>query len=236
MALTLYQSEVVENQKLNNKFHLIRFKVNDQHKDSFIFSPGQFVTLKVSDSTFRAYSIITLPQILPFWDLFIDITPGGPGTKMLRMLKPKDVIESTAPKGLFIPKKDNSNYYIMIATGCGLASLKPKIEQLLTKKNKHIHLIWGLRNPEDICLTNFLDEWKKINPHFNYELIISKPNQNWKGKRGHVTEHALELALKLKNTESSFYICGNTQMIQTLNVILKKIGFPEEKIYFERHY
>ena len=79
-----FKHDVVSNIKLNSKFNSIKFKSESK---SFIFKTGQFVAVKVNKNIFRLYSIASEPEDLPYWNMFIDITPGGPGTTYLKSLK-----------------------------------------------------------------------------------------------------------------------------------------------------
>lgn len=235
MAIKFVQSEVLENKPLNYKFHLLRFKLKGKDTKAFSFKAGQFILVTVEDSLFRAYSIASSPKQLPFWEILIDITPNGPGCKYLKTLKPGDEIMTSTPKGVFALEEDGSTNIIMGATGCGLASIKPIVEEILSE-GKNMHLYWGLRQEEDIFDRSFLENWKSLNPNFQYEIILSKPKSVTNGKTGHINLHMVELIKSLPKGTTSVYLCGNSEMIADVKSQLEKINFPEERVYFERHY
>lgn len=227
----LFQSTVISNKKLNEKFRLIRLKVTTH---GFIFKTGQFIVLKVTESVFRSYSIASLPSELPYWNILVDITPGGPGTTYLRSLKKGDIIRTSSPKGQFLLSQKMGNY-IFGATGCGLAPFLPMIKELSTK-NKNIFLFWGLRYQQDITLTNLLKSYQKLNPHFNYKIVLSQPDAGWTGKKGHITPWLLKKALPLRDQGLNIYLSGSRQFIQETSDQLKRKRIPSKKIYFEACY
>lgn len=226
--------EVISNQVLNYKFRLLRFKTKNK---GFTFEPGQFTVIKIDDAIFRCYSIYSLPHELPFWQIFVDIIPGGPGSQFLKNLAAGDKIETTKISGAFTLKKDKSQTVVFAATGCGLAALKPMIEKLLKQKDKpKIFLLWGLRHKKDIVLKDLLEDWRKKNPCFSYEIVLSQPKSDWKGKNGHITPHVIKLAKILPQDKTAIYLCGGSEFVEESQKFLLKIKFPQKRIYFEKCY
>lgn len=234
MAGNFLQSEVIDNQKFNSKFNLIRLKAKDS---AFKFEAGQFTVIKIDDTVSRAYSIVSLPQTLPYWEIFVDITPGGPGTTMIKKLKPGDIIHTSQPRGTFKVEKDGAKKILMGATGCGMAAIKPVLEELLNDKERQsIQLFWGLRHEEEICFLEHLKKLQEIYPHFNYEIVISKPQNGWTGKTGHITSHLDQALQNHTPGEIGLYLCGNSEMIKETIQLSEPKGLTLENIYFERHY
>jgi len=226
--------EVISNNKLNKKFNLIRLRVK---KIGFNFKPGQFVTLKITDSVFRCYSISSSPDILPFWHIFVDITPGGPGTSYIKKLKPGDTIETTLPTGKFVYKKDGSKNIILAGTGCGIAPLLPILQTSLKDNliNK-VLLLWGLRFKKDIVLENQLKQITKNNAKFHYKIILSRPEEKWTGNTGHIQKHIVKNTKILPPRETSIYLSGNGEFIKESLSDLKKTRSTPAQIYIEKCY
>jgi ferredoxin-NADP reductase len=228
----LFRHTVISNKKLNAKFNSI--KLRSKSKD-FLFRVGQFVAVRADKNIFRLYSIASEPQDLPYWNIFVDITPGGPGTSYLKSLKKGQVVETLSPKGQFI-LSNKMNNYIFGATGCGIAPFIPMITELLKNKEKKVSLIWGLRFKKDIALTKMLNSLRKIHSNFSYEIILSKPETSWHGKRGHVTLPILEKVKESDSTKTGIYLSGSREFIKEATVVLDKEKFPLKKIYFEACY
>lgn len=221
----ILRSVVIKNKKLSNKFHIISFKFESRIAN---FEPGQFLTLKVSKGIFRCYSIFSLPKDLPNWQVFVDITPGGPGTTYLKNLKKGDIVHTSNPTGFFTKREDDTENIIMASTGCGLAPLKSIIESILFKKNngnKNIYLLWGLKSDDKFVLKEKLDKWSQ-NKNFHYLFCFSHD----------ITKKLQNLLLKLPKNKTSVYLSGNGSFIQESTKELRESGVLEEHIYFEQCY
>ena len=233
MQPKFFRSEVIQNKKLNYKFNLVKFKLTGQ---VFSFKPGQIITLRVSGSIFRCYSIFSSPTLLPYWEIFVDITPGGLGTTFIKNLKVKDIIETSGPSGTFTCEKGNNKNFIFAATGCGLAPLKPMIENLLNSSDRSkIFLLWGLRYKKDIVLRDILDNWTKDYPHFYYEIVLSQPKGKWKGKKGYVDSYIMDITKKLPINNTSIYLSGNNEFIKSNLEGLNDVQFPTDNLHFESY-
>ncbi|MDO8498618.1 MAG: FAD-binding oxidoreductase [bacterium] len=230
----LYQSKVLENKQVNQKFHQLKFKLQG---DTFAFQTGQFVVLKVGEDLYRDYSLASTPQALPQWEIVVDVTPGGPGTTYLKQLKPGETVETTSPRGVFTLQEDGAETVILGATGCGISPLKPMIEELLSgSEKKKVCLFWGLRYGSEIFLEDILGKWQKDYPNFDFKIVLSKPEAGWEGESSHVTECVIEMVGKSSKDKTSVYLCGSSEMVYDVRESLAKIDFPHDKIYFERYF
>lgn len=228
------QHKVISNKKLNKKFNLIRLRAK---KKDFNFKPGQFITLKVTNSVFRCYSISSSADILPYWQMFVDITPGGPGTSLIKQLKKGDCIETSPPAGKFIYKKDGSKKIILAGTGCGIAPLFPILQEALenNRVNK-ILLLWGLRFKKDIVLENHLKQIAKNNAKFHYEIVLSRPERKWTGYTRHIQTHIVKNTKTLLSKKTSIYLSGSEKFVKESINGLKKTKPAPAQIYFEKCY
>lgn len=228
----LFRHEVVSNRKLNDKFNLIKFK---SKSSGFSFKVGQFTTMKISDSVFRCYSFASVSEELPFWDIFVDITPGGPGSKYLETLKPGEIIETLGSSGQFT-LKNGLKSYVFGATGCGIAPFLPMIEYLSKKEAISIYVYWGLRAEDEIALIDLLESHSKTNNNFHYDIVLSGPNKKWDGKKGHITEEILTRIEGGPFKNTGVYLSGSGEFITDARELLIKRKFPSDKIYHEACY
>lgn len=228
----LFQHEVISNKALNGKFNLIRFK---SKSSGFSFKIGQFTVVKVNNSVFRCYSFASTPDELPCWDIFVDITPGGPGTTYLKSLKPGQVIE-TLPASGHLELNRKLKRFVFGATGCGIAPFLPMFKQLTGDKNNQIYLYWGLRSESDIALIKLLESYSKFNANFHFEIVLSKPSDYWKGKAGYVTEHILNLIDKLSTNDTGIFLSGSSKFTEEASSLLLKLKFSDEMIFKESCY
>ncbi len=226
------EHEVISNKVLNEKFNLIRFKAKSSN---FSYKVGQFVTIKVKDNVFRCYSIASLPEELPLWDIFVDISPGGPGTTYLKSVKKGDVIETLSPRGNFLLNK-KLNKHIFAATGCGIAPFLPMLKGLIKTKNKKIFLLWGLRFKKDIVLEDLLKSYAKANRNFSFKIILSQPEKDWKGETGHINNTISKIAKELSFVDTGIYLSGSGEFIKESQHLLLNDKFPLKRIFVEACY
>lgn len=226
--------EVVSNIKLNEKFNLVKLQTKNKR---FNFKAGQFITLKINNTVYRCYSIYSTPDILPIWQMFVDITPQGPGTIYISKLKKGDVVETSLPTGEFVYKKDGSKNIILAGTGCGIAPLFPILQKgLIDKQINKILLLWGLRHKSDIVIENELKQLSKDNKKFQYDIILSQAEEKWKGNTGHIQKHIVNNLKTLTPKETSVYLSGNGEFVkESLNTF--EIMKPSlAQVYFEKCY
>jgi len=225
--------KVISNTVLNRKFNLI--KLRSLNPDLFAFKAGQFVSVKVGDNIFRSYSISSGPSQLPHWDIFVDITPGGPGTTYLKSLKRNQTIETSKPIGNFLLNKRFKNY-IFGATGCGIAPFVPMIRELIQTKGKNTVLIWGLRSENDIPRINFFKTHKKAGQYLFPNIILSKPTKKWSGNTGHVNSHIIKACLDLPKSNTCIYLSGSNDFVISIKKQLLKLKRPSRVIFHEACY
>lgn len=222
--MKFFTSKVLSNLKLNEKFCHLTFQL--ESSSGFTFKPGQFVILKVKEKVFRDYSIFSLPEELPRWEILLDVTPNGSGCRFLSKLKKGDKVETSAPLGTFFINNRKSESFILVATGCGFASTKSMAQGLLKNRKNKVCLLWGLRHQRDI----FPHDIDKV------EVVLSRPGKNWVGKTGHVTDHLGPLLQKFPIKRTEIYICGNGTMIADVSRLLQNYGVPSKNIHFEQYY
>jgi acetyltransferase len=199
-----------------------------------IIQPGQYISVKVSSTRINCYSVAGQASPNRF-NLLVDTTPGGPGSKFFEALKVNDKITYIGPFGTFTLKPDDgAETMLFLATGSGLAPLKFMIEYSLnvSKARQSIVLYIGLNNYEDVFMKDYLDSLSANFPNFKYKVVIYNKSSKWKGPTGFITT-------LLKNdfpdaSKCSVYMCGNKFMIRDATKILVDNGCPAQRIYFEK--
>lgn len=197
------------------------------------FKSGQFISVKVSDQRINAYSIAGCSDPNHF-ELLVDVSPQGVGSKYFENLKTGEKITFLGPVGIFTLKEDGSKHLLFLGTGCGLAPLKYMIEDALKNRKitQPLTLYVGLRFKEDIFWQDLFEELVRTFPNFHYKLVLSKPPADWTGLSGHITDfikHDFPDA-----GQCSAYLCGNQAMVEESTKILLECGCPKERIYSEK--
>jgi acetyltransferase len=199
-----------------------------------VIQPGQYLSVKVSATRINCYSVAGQTSPTRF-NLLVDTTPGGPGSKFFEALKANDKITYIGPFGTFALKPDDgAETLLFLATGSGLAPLKSMIEYSLNvgKVKQNIILYIGLNNYEDIFMKNYLDALSVKFTNFKYKIAIYNESNKWKGPTGFITTLVKEDYPDA--SKCSAYMCGNKFMISDATKILVDNGCPAQRIYFEK--
>jgi NAD(P)H-flavin reductase len=214
------------------------FEMKEPH--NLEFEAGQYASLGFPDNPMRRpYSIASSPADSHKFELLIDTTPQGIGTKYLSNMRPGDEAAFLAPMGLFTLAKgeqaEKEKALMLIATGSGIAPLRSMVLDLLQTKGdtREIWLYWGLRYETDMFWEDEFHELSQAFPNFHFHITLSKATEDWPLCRGHVTDC---LSIHEVPANAGYYLCGNKPMIEdTMKLLLEK-GIPKEFIHHEKFY
>jgi len=233
MLPQFYNTEVVKSEKLNeNTFHLeLKFK-----NSGFNFKAGQFVLVYRNlngNEDKRAFSIASSPSKETI-ELLIRKYENGVLSLYLFNLKKGEFLKIRGPFGLFNVKSPLKDETIFIAGGTGIAPLRSMIYEILKESpDKKVSLIFGFRYEHDFFFQNEIENLKNIYNNFRFYACSTKPSDGWGGFKGRVTEIIPSIINSPDNKD--VYICGPNPMInEVLNLLIKKLNFKKEQIFFER--
>ena len=208
----------------------------------FKFKAGQFVMLHVPQSddqgqnakpALRAYSIATTEHDPKKFRLIFKYVENGVASKYVWGLKGGETVNFTGPFGKVFFQEPPTEQIVFLNTGSGLSQhfcfLDSKMQQYPNLKYK---LYFGVRFEEDIYYQKELAELKKQLPNFEYHYVVSRPTDQWQGKKGYVQNFLTEI--DYKNTPTTFYLCGNGAMIKDVkHQLLEVERFDKTKLWAE---
>lgn len=220
---------------LAGKNYLVRI-VFDEKLD---FVPGQYVSLKVNEAGMRrSYSVASLPGGKSI-EVLVDVSPMGLGSKFILELKVGDEVEILGFLGRFIVDPSSLmevKTLLFIATGTGVSPLRPMIEDLLY--NKHfageVRLVWAMRHEEDLYWLKEMDNINRDFDNFKFDVVLSKPTEDWLGFKGHVGD--VFKTLSQNWPQSLAYLCGAKEMISEMEKGLLAKGVPQNHIFYEKYF
>ena len=211
------------------------------------FKAGQFVNLSFEyngENLRRAYSIASNPEKNSNEiKLCIKLVENGHLTPRLFEKKEGDEINIKAPLGIFTLDKATKDKLVFIGTGTGIAPLRSMILDELSKQNKvlekdseegvavtkEIVLIFGVRYENEILYKEEFEKLANDNPNFKYVQVISKPSDEWEGRKGHVQENFDVIDVN----NSNVFICGLPAMFDGTKDKLINMGMDEKSIFHE---
>lgn len=230
-----YTAKLEERIVHNPKYIELHFELVEPHDVQF--EAGQYVSIKCSEAGHRrSYSICNRPDITHGFELLVDITPQGVGTKYLESLQPGQDVHALGPLGHFVIANDPAEeQLVFVATGSGITPFKSMILDLLQVKQdkRPMTLYWGMRHADQLF---WMDEWLELQeafPNFKLHPVISQPIPEWTLCRGRVTDC---LSVHQFHEKAGFYLCGNQAMIEQVTKFLADKQVPSQNVHFEKFF
>jgi CDP-4-dehydro-6-deoxyglucose reductase len=203
--------------------------------ETFEFRCGQFVMLHVPaepKTLLRAYSMASGDQKKNGFRLIFNYVDEGPASIFVWGLKGGDILDFTGPFGRLFFKEPPTEQIIFLNTGSGVSQHFSYMESMIEKyPNLNYRMLFGVRTEKDTYYQTELERLKKHFKNFEYHFVLSRPTQEWTGKKGYVQDHISEY--KYLETPTTFYMCGNGGMIKAVKHRLSEEGFDSAHVLAE---
>jgi len=199
------------------------------------FVPGQFVsfTADIGEKEItRAYSIASAPDGTNRFELLLNRVPDGLFSNLLFAMQPDETIAMRAPLGMFV-LRNAARDAVLIATGTGVAPMRSMLLANLSESWPGYTLLYGVRHESHLMYREEFEELARRFPRFRFWPIVSRPEEGWTGRIGHVQRH-LEEALGGR-ADMDVYLCGLKLMVDDVRAILKSKGFDRKQIIYEKY-
>lgn len=203
----------------------------------FSFKAGQFVMLNVPQGeakpVLRAYSIASDDRLKNGFRLLFKFVENGIASTFIWNLKGGELLNFTGPFGKVFFHEPPTEQIVFLNTGTGLSQ---HICYLLSKKEQFPHLryrmLFGVRSEKDMYYQKEIEALTKELSDFKFEFVLSRPQENWTGKKGYVQNFISEF--DYKNIPTTFYLCGNGGMIKDVkHQLLEVDGLDKSRIWSE---
>jgi ferredoxin-NADP reductase len=230
MTLLLVQTEQQTHDTKTLRFQLPREK-------RLCAKPGQFLTFQWTVDGQRVSRSYTISSS-PVQENYVEITPkrienGYVSVFLNQQAKPGLVVEASGPYGKFYFDETLHKSIVLIAAGSGITpmiSMLSYIDDL--KLGNPVTLLYCVRTRADIIFQDELERLGRSLPHFTYEVCLSRPDPNWKGHSGRLTEEIV--SQHMTNLDSVFcFLCGPKGFMDSAHQILSTLGINEDRILQE---
>jgi ferredoxin-NADP reductase len=212
------------------------------------FEPGQYLTIGIESNgklVQRPYSVASSPRELDDgYEYYVRLVNGGVFTPLLWNLPVGHGMSMKGPKGKFVLEPDDDRIHVFISSGTGIAPFVSMMKTLLIDgAPRRVVILHGASYEHDLGYRELLEEWQRTGGYpVTYVPTISRPgtpeSNRWAGRTGRVESIVPavydELGLTIEN--SIAYICGNPDMIASVDVTLLERGFPEAQIKKELYW
>ncbi|SCG84585.1 Na+-transporting NADH:ubiquinone oxidoreductase subunit F [Proteiniborus sp. DW1] len=235
-----YEATVESIEDMTSVIKKLRIRLKEGEEINF--KPGQYIQLKApkydgnDEEVYRAYSIASPPSEKNYIDLIIGYVPNGIVTTYVhQFLKEGDTVYFNGPYGDFCYQDNNDREIIMVAVGTGMAPILSILYHLKENNIKRkATFYFGAKTPDDLFLLDEMKNFEETLFDFKFIPTLSRVTEehNWFGEKGRVNNALEKYVEDGENKEA--YLCGNPPMIDTVVNVLKKIGIPEELIFFDK--
>jgi CDP-4-dehydro-6-deoxyglucose reductase len=199
---------------------------------NFSFLAGQFLSLKFTETAWRAYSIASSPYEKHI-EFIVRYVADGTASNIWWHAKKGDLFPFKGPFGKFLLSPHAEAKLVFCGTGTGIAPLRSLILTENTRKNpRPMTLLYGGRDKDDLA---YLDEISTWSSHLKISLGFSRALPTKKLRmESQLCRITKFLEESVWNEHHEFYICGNGDMVKSVMELLKSKGISGGKIFMER--
>ena len=229
MLPTNFIGKAVKIEMLNERDLFVQIEHN--FPQQMEFEPGQFISLKVAENTFRPYSIVSDFTDKNSIAVVVSVDHEGIGSNYLKQLKVGDSVSYLGPSGLMKLKEPVASNLHFFATGTGLAPLLAIIYKLYYQKyTGNINVYFGVRCETQLFKIEELEKFKNDMTSFSYSVFCSQP----KDATNYPPKRVTDVVNNLDINDSQFYLCGHPAMIEDVKNSLILKGVNLDNIIFEK--
>lgn len=204
------------------------------------FFPGQYMDIAVPGTDeVRSFSMANTSTREGFLEFVIKVYPDGMFSRFLdTRLAVGDRLELTGPFGVFTLREGDEDL-VFIGGGAGIAPilslLRSMAERGITRKAT---FFYGARAERDLCFEAELRSIAAKLPGFSYIPALS--DEAWPGETGLITDVVKRLAPVLCGAgdrplaRTHAYVCGPPPMVEAAIPLLRTLGVPEKRIYYDK--
>jgi ferredoxin-NADP reductase len=226
---------LVETERRTHDTRTLRFQIPSDKR--FCAKPGQFLTFQWMVDGQRVPRSYTISSS-PVHENYVEITPkrmenGCVSVFLNEQAKPGLVVEASGPYGQFYFDETLHKSIVLIAAGSGITpmiSMLSYIDDL--KLANPVRLLYCVRTRADIIFQGELVRLGRSLPHFTYEVCLSRPDPNWKGHSGRLTEEIVSQYMTDLDSPT-FFLCGPKGFMDSAHQILSTLGINEDRILQE---
>ena len=221
-------AQVIERQYLTADVILLRLQLKSHQP--MIFAAGQYARLQLANGMTRSYSMANRvgDAIL---DFYIRHLPDGlASTYIAQHLTIGEHVVLEGPYGNAFLREDHSGKIIALAGGTGLAPMLAIIRTALQQApNRRIKLYFGVRTEKDIFALDTLAELQANYPLFQFDIILSEPDDLTTRRRGFLHHALVEDESDLRDCK--IYAAGSPPMVEAVKNTAITRGLSPENLH-----
>jgi hypothetical protein len=215
------------------------------------FAPGQYLTFRLplrgaEQPLVRCYSLSDRPRQDYYRSTIKRIAaspvnpaaPAGRGSGYFHdFVHVGDELEVRAPAGTFLIDPHAKDPVVLVGAGIGITPLVSMLEAYAhSGRRRDVYAVFGFRNGREHPFQGHLKRLAAANPWVHLHVSYSAPLEEDVlyrdyNHRGRLTIERLRAVLPSNNFQ--FYVCGPSQLMESLVPALWDWGVPESHVHFE---
>ena len=209
----------------------LRFIVNGERK--LDARPGQFLTFSFlfdGKKETRCYSTCSSPARSGY----VEVTPkrvkDGCVSLFLNGRAPIGMtVEAAGPFGQFCLTPEDKRI-VLLAAGSGITPMMAMLRYLDDLcLDTQVTLLYCVRTSDDIIFRQELEELRERLKNFQYHVLLSKPDADWPGARGHINREFI--SKNVPGLEGCvLFLCGPPPFMEAVRCILTEMKVAPDRI------
>ena len=212
--------------------------------DGFRFKPGQAIDVVLTEASTsqtsgarHTFSLVSAP----FQDELIIATRMRDSAfkRALKALPIGSPVNFEGPFGSLTLHSDRARPAILIAGGIGITPFMSILRQATKDRLAHrLRLLYSNRRPEDAAFLAELQQLERQNENFRLVATmteLSNSGRPWNGKTGLINEELVKSTVA-DLPAPIYYIVGPPGMVETMRVLLGRVGVVEDNVRTEEFY
>jgi nitric oxide dioxygenase len=212
------------------------------------FKPGQYISIKVKipDEKYtqiREYSLSDSPgkdyyRISVKRESGIRNNPPGLVSNYLHdKVHTGDVVEISAPAGIFTLNTESNLPVVLLSGGVGITPLMSMLNTLIDRKSKcEIYFIHAAINSKYHAFREYVEKLAFEHNNIKFLTCYEKPTEEDRKNKNYSKEGYIDLnwlQSVLSSNKGDFYFCGPVSFMKAIYGALKLWNVPEENIHYE---
>ncbi len=201
----------------------------------FDFQAGQFLTVRMrvaGQECARCYSISSAPHATGYLEISVKRL-GLVSNALHAAIRPGAALFVRTPAGAFTYPAGDDRPILMLAGGVGITPLISMLRHAIaTEPARPVTLLYGARTQAELAFRDELRISTLRHPQVQVHFAISGEAAGPDCYPGHVDEKLLRATVS-DVPHSICFICGPSQMIDSMRSTLASLGVPPKQIRYE---
>jgi len=243
MAAKFHQLKIADVEKTTPECSVLTFEVPDELKEAFLFTQGQYLTLRTEingQDVRRSYSLCSSPMDNE-WQVAVKKIDGGLFSSFANdELKEGDTLDVMPPNGrFFIPiDTERQRNFVAFAAGSGITPILSIIKTHLNAEPKStFKLFYANQTVNSIILKEEIEGLKnQFLDRFQIFHFLTRQQRDVPIFNGRFDTDKLEILSKTIlpiDSTDHYFLCGPEEMIFCVRDFLTSKKVDEKSIHFE---